>query len=157
MMTITSVAIRPACEADIPLIHRMEQACFSDPWEVESIAAALTMPHMQAWVAEQGEGTARELVGYVIGLFMTGESEVADLAVEPSLRGRGIGGMLLDQLLSHSRSQGVEKVFLEVRASNSAAQALYESRGFLEVGRRRAYYRNPVEDALLLRRDLAPS
>jgi ribosomal-protein-alanine N-acetyltransferase len=157
MKTLSAVTVRPARPEDIPIVHRMEQACFSDPWEEASIAAALSLPHMRAWVAEQGEGAGRELIGYVIGLFLGGESEVADLAVEPSARGRGVGKLLLDQLLSESQSEGAQKVFLEVRASNMAAQALYGSRGFEVVGRRKGYYRNPVEDALLLRRDFAPT
>jgi ribosomal-protein-alanine N-acetyltransferase len=157
-MTVAArVTVREATVADLPDVHRLEKACFSDPWDEASIAAALTLPHMRSWVAERGEGSGQEVVGYVIGLMLGPESEVADLAVAPEYRGQGIGGLLLDHLLLSSAREQVEVVFLEVRESNSSARALYRSRGFREVGSRRAYYRNPVEDALLLRRDIGPA
>jgi ribosomal-protein-alanine N-acetyltransferase len=85
------------------------------------------------------------------------EAEVADLAVAPAARRRGIGRALIDRLLSDLEREGVLAVFLEVRESNRAARALYESRAFHGVGRRRGYYRFPLEDALLLKRELGPT
>jgi ribosomal-protein-alanine N-acetyltransferase len=157
MTLLTSLTIRRATEADLPSIYRMEQASFADPWDEDAITAALTLPHMQTWVAERGDHVSRELVGFVIGLMLGAEAEVADLAVSPAMRGQGVGGFLLDFLLAGAAREGVASVFLEVRESNVAARALYVSRAFREVGRRRGYYRQPVEDALLLRRDLVPT
>ncbi len=157
MNASAGLTLRRAEERDLESIHRIEQACFSDPWELSSIVAALSLPHMQTWVAEQGEGADRRLVGYLIGLLIGSEAEVADLAVDPSVRRMGVGGQLLDCMLNEAPGRGVEVVFLEVRESNILARGLYASRSFREVGRRRGYYRDPLEDALLLRRDLAPS
>ena len=157
MTVVDAVTVRRGQVSDLVGIHRLEQACFSDPWEEESVAAALTLPHMQTWVAERDDGGERRLVGYVIGLMLGAEAEVADLAVDPAVQGQGVGGLLLDRLLGEARGQGVRAMFLEVRESNAAARGLYASRSFEVVGRRSGYYRHPAEDALLLRRDLVPA
>jgi ribosomal-protein-alanine N-acetyltransferase len=82
---------------------------------------------------------------------MADEAELATLAVAPEQRGRGIGGELLDRLLRAALDMGVRSVFLEVRASNEGAIALYRVRGYRHVGVRRQYYDRPPEDALVLR------
>jgi ribosomal-protein-alanine N-acetyltransferase len=79
------------------------------------------------------------------------EGEIANLAVAPDWRGRGIGALLLVTAITAARSRDATALYLEVRDSNDAARALYAAHGFLEVGRRRRYYRKPVEDALVLR------
>ena len=86
--------------------------------------------------------------------FVLDEGEVANLAVAPGLRRRGVGSTLLDAAIRESQSRGVSNLYLEVRESNQSARRLYASRGFDEVSRRKAYYRSPVEDALILRRTL---
>jgi len=75
--------------------------------------------------------------------------------VDPMVRRRGIGAMLLARMEEALTDVGVRSLFLEVRESNGAALGLYEARGFKPVGRRRAYYRVPVEDALVLKREIA--
>ena len=95
---------------------------------------------------EDPAGEARDIVAAVLD-----EAEVLNLAVSPSCRGLGVGGMLLDAALSEAAAAGATSVFLEVRESNVAARALYASRGFTEISRRSRYYRKPVEDALVLR------
>ena len=82
------------------------------------------------------------------------EAEIANLAVEPAARRSGAGRLLLDSALGEAAARGVRTVYLEVRESNEAARSLYASRGFDEIGRRRAYYAHPREDALVLRRRL---
>jgi [ribosomal protein S18]-alanine N-acetyltransferase len=74
--------------------------------------------------------------------------------VAPEVRGQGVGARLLDDALAAARRNGATAAYLEVRDSNAAARALYASRGFEQVGRRRNYYRKPVEDALVMRRVL---
>ncbi|HEY8104782.1 MAG TPA: ribosomal protein S18-alanine N-acetyltransferase, partial [Gemmatimonadales bacterium] len=96
-----------------------------------------------------------DVVGYLIAREAAGTGEILNLAVDPPRRRAGIARALLDAGLTVLRQRAVEEVFLEVRVSNAAAQALYHGAGFEEVGRRRAYYRNPVEDALVLRRALS--
>ena len=156
-----TIEIRVAQARDLPSIVAIEQASFSDPWTTDAFESALGMHRMSLLVAEdraeEGRGSGPTLVGYVVALLLGVEAEIADLAVTPPARRRGIGGLLLDRVVGDLAATGVGAVFLEVRESNSAARALYESRGFAAVGRRRAYYQHPVEDALILKRETGPA
>ena len=139
--------------ADIPTIAAIERRAFSDPWSERSFHDVLAHSRMYfACIREDGDGyTAPHVVGYVVAWFAGGQGEIANLAVDETARGRGLGAALLSAALDEARRQGTEEVFLEVRSSNMRARQLYESRGFVEVGRRRRYYRRPVEDAIILR------
>ena len=153
--------IRPAVDADVSAMVAIERASFSDPWTAAAIASTLRHDHMRVLVAEErgelgGDGAGRPL-GYVVAMIAGPEAEIADLAVSPDARRRGIGRALIDRLLADLAAMGVESVFLEVRESNHAARTLYASRAFQGIGRRRGYYRVPVEDALLLKRELGPT
>lgn len=143
--------IRPATIADIPAILVIEQASFADPWTLGAFRGMLSQPHVIGSVAES-EG---EVVGYTIAWAIGDEAELANLAVAPGRRGQGIGRLLLDALLALLDARGGANVFLEVRDSNEAAQALYRSRGFTAAGRRKDYYRKPTEDAVVMRRPRA--
>jgi ribosomal-protein-alanine N-acetyltransferase len=144
--------------------RRIEAQAFTDPWSRASFASLLGSPHVVFLVAEQSTapafsdapGARGEVAGYVVAWTVADEAEIANVAVAPSLRGRGFGGRLLDAALHEVERRGAGAVFLEVRESNVAARALYAARRFVEVGRRRAYYRRPQEDALVLRRDAHP-
>lgn len=94
------------------------------------------------------------IVGYLIGREVGGSGEILNLAVEPAFRRRGIARALLEAGLAALRRRGAGEVFLEVRVSNAAAQALYRQAGFRPVGQRPGYYRSPREDALVLRLEL---
>ena len=159
--TVGALQIRPAVEADIAAMVAIERASFSDPWTADAIASTLRFEHMRVLVAEErgelgGDGAGRPL-GSVVAMVAGPEAEIADLAVAPAARRRGVGRALIDRLLSDLVGEGVLAVFLEVRESNRAARALYESRAFQGIGRRRGYYRLPLEDALLLKRELGPT
>ena len=101
-------------------------------------------------VAEAAEG---RIVGYVVALDAADEGEILNLAVAPVMRRTGLGRALVHQILEALSDRGVRQVFLEVRESNAPARALYAALGFKEVGRRKQYYRRPVEDAIVLRLD----
>ena len=148
--------IRSARETDIPEVVEIERASFADPWSADSFLTSLRPERMHFLVAEESAGDAL-VIGYVIALMIGEEAEIADLAVTPHARRRGVGPMLLDRVASDLTSSGVRTLFLEVRESNVSAQRLYASRSFKPVGRRPRYYQSPVEDALILRRDLAPT
>ena len=139
--------IRSAVAADVSALMGIERRAFSDPWSEGSFREALTSPWTFGLVAETGRGVA----GYLIGREVAGTGEVLNLAVAPESRRRGIGGALLDAGLATFRRRKVDEVFLEVRESNISAQALYVGHGFRPVGQRASYYRNPREDALVLR------
>ncbi|HZS62051.1 MAG TPA: ribosomal protein S18-alanine N-acetyltransferase [Gemmatimonadaceae bacterium] len=148
-----AIVLRRAEKTDLDAVVAIERASFTDPpWSRESFTALVDSP--RAYFTVACEPPTGAVVGYVVAWFVVDEAEIANLAVAPDRRGRGVGSRLLDAALTEARLAGAIVVHLEVRDSNAAARALYDSRGFEAVGRRRRYYRDPVEDALLLRRDL---
>ncbi len=142
--------IRPATTADLDAVVRNESSSFSTPWSRHTFLSLLARHTVIFRVAEDDEG---ELIGHGIIWWVFDEAELANLAIAPSARGKGVGGSLLDVLLAEVALHGVLRVFLEVRKSNEAAHRLYRSRGFEAVGERRNYYVNPREDAIVLQLD----
>jgi ribosomal-protein-alanine N-acetyltransferase len=140
--------IEPATENDVAEIVEIERACFSDPWSSSAFTSALREAVVYFRVI-RAEG---RVAGYVVAWFVADEGEITNLAVAPAMRRRGLAAALLDETLHEAERRGVANVYLEVRDSNEGARALYASRGFDEVGRRRKYYRKPAEDAVVLRR-----
>jgi ribosomal-protein-alanine N-acetyltransferase len=142
--------LRPATESDLSQVVQIERACFADPWTEESFRRLLTGDSAIFQVIAYPPDL--KVAGYVIAFAIGEDAELLNIAVEPTFRGSGLAGQMLDALLIELGSRGVQAAFLEVRESNLAARALYGSRGFAEIGRRRNYYRRPVEDALVMRR-----
>ena len=142
--------LRPAQATDITEIVRIERTSFADPWSEDSFRRILAG---QAAIFQVVEVPPEKAVaGYIIAFSVGSDAEVLNVAVDPIHRGRGLAGQMLDSVLIQLGRSGVRTAFLEVRESNRAALALYGSRGFKEIGRRRNYYRRPVEDALVMRR-----
>ncbi len=142
--------IRPMQMSDVPQLAALEQLCFSDPWSAASIASELSNP-LSLWLVDEcGEG----VVGYVGSQSVPPEADLMNLAVAPAYRAQGIGRALLCRLQTLLHKQGITSLSLEVRVSNAPARALYDSLGFAEVGKRPRYYVNPIEDALILRKEL---
>ncbi len=148
-----SFPIRRASFADAAALAAIERRCFSDPWPLEGFREVLGMPGTVALVML---APGDEPCAYFLAREILGTAEVLNLAVVPERRGKGLGKALLDAGLAAVRARGGSEVFLEVRASNDLAQALYASRGFRREGRRRGYYRRPDEDALVLRLVMEP-
>ena len=140
--------IRPAELTDIPRVHAIEQVVFADPWSTQDFRDCITSDALFL-VAERGGGIA----GYVVALNAADEGDILNLAVAPPERRSGLGRDLVRYALEQLAARGVAHVYLEVRESNAPARTLYAAHGFKEVGRRREYYRRPVEDAIVLRRD----
>jgi len=145
--------IRSGVPADAPALVAIERRSFGDPWSEASFREALGASWSFGLVAEGAEG----IIGYLIAREVAGSGEILNLAVDPPQRRRGIALALLESGLTALRRRHAEEVYLEVRVSNAAAQTLYRRAHFVPVGRRRAYYRNPIEDALVLRRSLERS
>jgi ribosomal-protein-alanine acetyltransferase len=99
-------------------------------------------------------GANPTILGFLIARHLALEWELENIVVAPTARRGGIGKRLLRALLTTARKTDNSAVFLEVRESNSAARALYETAGFERIGRRYAYYTSPSEDAILYRRTL---
>ncbi len=144
--------LRPATEADLNQIVQIERASFADPWTEESFRRLLG--GHPAIFQVIGDPPDTRIAGYVIAFSVGEDAELLNVAVEATFRGRGLAGRMLDAVLFELSGRGVRTAFLEVRESNAAALALYGSRGFTEIGRRRNYYRRPIEDALVMRRVL---
>ena len=140
--------IRPMTAADVPSVAALEKLCFSDPWSVSSIASELDNP-LSLWLVWEEDGTAAAYLGVQR---VPPQADVMNVAVSPVLRRRGIARALFAEL--ERRLPEIEELFLEVRASNSGAIALYRTLGFEQVGRRPNYYLDPREDALILRKEL---
>ena len=144
------VVIRFAASADLARVVEIERASFSDPWSYTAFRSALSEVRINFHVATRDD----VVVGYAVSWCVIDEAELANLAVPPMSRGQRIGAALLDRAMADARDVGCVVMHLEVRESNAAARTLYESRGFTMVGRRKRYYREPVEDALILRAQL---
>lgn len=131
-------------------VAELEKLCFSAPWSANSIAHELTTDY-SFWLVAEDDGA---VVGYIGSQIVFPEADVMNVAVRPEYRRRGVGQILVEALSTHLRNIDCESLTLEVRASNAPAIALYEKLGFAQVGRRPNYYRNPKEDALILRKEL---
>lgn len=140
--------IRPMTAADVPSVAAMEKLCFSDPWSASSIASELDNP-LSLWLVWEEDGAAAAYLGVQR---VPPQADVMNVAVSPALRRRGIARALFAEL--ERRLPQIDELFLEVRASNSGAIALYRTLGFEQVGRRPNYYLDPREDALILRKEL---
>jgi ribosomal-protein-alanine N-acetyltransferase len=136
--------------ADLDVVMGIEQDSFSTPWSRASFLNLLGRGDAQLWVAVVNQA----VVAYSVVWYVASEAELGNLAVSPDWRRHGLGAWLLDWSIENARQRGVERMFLEVRVSNLAAQGLYERRGFVQVGLRRRYYRAPAEDARVMCLDL---
>jgi ribosomal-protein-alanine acetyltransferase len=140
------LAIRKLAASDVPavsaILHESPEAAL---WSSESLLQ-LASADPAAWVVDLNG----VLVGFLIGRIVADEFEILNMAVSRAHRRSGIGSKLLETALEFSTTAGSARAYLEVRASNGPAIALYARCGFAECGRRDRYYRDPVEDALLL-------
>ncbi len=121
-------------------------------WEAADYARLAEDPNGMLLVAENAAG---QVLGFAAAQRVAGEAELRNLAVEPGSQGRGVGRALLEEVKGRLRAAGVKSIYLEVRASNQRALALYYGAGYVLSGRRKDYYHCPSEDALILRRELS--
>ncbi|GAB4463087.1 MAG: ribosomal protein S18-alanine N-acetyltransferase [Anaerolineales bacterium] len=142
-----SVNIRRMTLDDLPAVVALDQMSFSLPWPERSFRFELTDNHAsRCWVAE-ADG---EIVGMLVAWLLVDEAHIATLATHPAYRRRGIARELLSRALREMAEEGAVTSFLEVRESNTAAQALYRQFGYEAVGRRKRYYKDTDEDAILM-------
>ena len=130
-------------------IAQLEKICFADPWSEKSIASELDNKLAFWLIAAEGDTVA----GYIGSQTVMDETDMMNVAVHPDYRRQGIAEALVNTLVENLKKMGSHCLTLEVRASNDPAISLYEKLGFREIGRRKNYYRNPREDALILRKE----
>lgn len=135
-------------ECHVAQVAQLEKLCFSDPWSENSVASELNNP-LSLWLVAEEDG---EVAGYIGSQTVMDESDMMNVAVHPEHRRRGIAEGLVLALAAALREKGSIYLTLEVRDSNVPAIALYEKLGFSQVGLRKNYYRNPREDARILRK-----
>lgn len=143
------IEITEMTTSHVAQIAELEKVCFSDPWSAKSIAAELDTTLSLWLVALDGD----VVVGYAGSQSVMGETDMMNIAVSPAYRRQQIGERLVTELVVRLKEKGSHSLMLEVRASNIPAQKLYEKLGFVLVGSRPKYYRNPREDALILRKE----
>ncbi|MBV9482440.1 MAG: ribosomal protein S18-alanine N-acetyltransferase [Acidobacteria bacterium] len=139
--------IRIATPADLPAIARLERLVDrAAHWSPDDYEAIFTegAPRRLVLVAANN----RALSGFVVARSVGAEWEIENIAVTPSLRRQGIASSLLGELIIRAQAEGAERIWLEVRESNSAACALYQSAEFIPSARRKGYYGDPREDAI---------
>ena len=139
--------IRPASREDLPAVVAIENQVYSTPWSEQSFAAELTHERSLFWVFQVDD----TVVGYQIGWKILEAYHLHNIALHRSWRGRGLAREVLDFLRIYVGRIAIRSIELEVRASNLAGLGLYRSFGFEAVGLRRRYYRQPTEDAVLMR------
>jgi ribosomal-protein-alanine N-acetyltransferase len=141
------LTIRKMTLEDIPAVIDLDQKSFSLPWPERSFRFEVTdNPASHCWVAEL-DG---KVVGMIVVWLLVDEAHVATLATHPDFRRQGVAKRLLSHGLLHLIEEGAQSSFLEVRESNLAAREMYRKFGYEEAGRRRRYYRDNDEDAILM-------
>ncbi len=147
--------LRPMQLSDLPAVLVMEETVFGDDaWPLSVFERDLANQHAAYVVMELVDGSVQperaELAGYAGYWLLEDETNLMNIAVAPGWQGHGLGEYLLLETLALMQQQGADVCTLEVRASNVRAQALYHKLGFQVEGRRRRYYQNNGEDALLM-------
>jgi ribosomal-protein-alanine N-acetyltransferase len=150
------VTWRPMEAADLAYVAALEAQIHAAPWTLGNFRDALNA----GYSAQVGEREGR-IVAFGVLMLGPGEAQLLNLSVVPDARRQSLGAALLARFVEDARRCGAEQMFLEVRAGNAAAIALYEAAGFARIARRAAYYPAtatlPAEDALVMRLALRPA
>lgn len=148
--TFDALAYAPMRVQDVDAVVALEQSVFPHPWTRNNFCDSLASGY-DAWVLHDQDGT---LAGYFLLMEVVDEAHLLDVAVAPERQGAGLGRYLLDKVAARARGMGVLSVLLEVRPSNERALDVYRRYGYVEIGRRRAYYpafEGKREDAIVMR------
>lgn len=130
---------RPMLEGDLDVVMQIEPTIYSHPWTRGNFLDSLHAGH-QAWVMMQNE----TMVGYAVVMIVLDEAHLLNMSIAAPFQKQGLGRQLLVSIINHAKLNGIANIYLEVRASNEAALALYQKMGFLQSSIRRGYY--PVDD-----------
>ncbi|KPK99433.1 MAG: hypothetical protein AMJ91_07850 [candidate division Zixibacteria bacterium SM23_73_3] len=147
---VEHITIERMGENDLEEVARLERLCFSDPWSKKSFEEELKHRFSIPLVVKCNT----RVIGYVCLWHLYDQMEIANFAISPEHRGKGIGKMMMERVLLEAKKRGCSSVMLSVRESNLSALSLYAKSGFIEVERRKNYYRHPTEDAIIMMRNL---
>lgn len=140
------IALRAMRPEDLLDVVAIERLCFGDRWNVQAFAGELENPASSYFVLTEEE----RVIGYAGYWLILDEAHITTIAVHPAAQRRYLGELLLAHLIAHAFQAGAKWLTLEVRVSNKGAQKLYEKYGFTGLGRRRGYYQDDGEDALVM-------
>ena len=143
---LENITIQRMTQDDIEEIARLEKSSFSDPWAKENFREELKHRFSIPLVVRSGQ----TIIGYICLWHIEDQMEIANFAVSPDLRRRGIGREMMERVLWEAGERGCRNLILSVRESNRPAIELYTSCGFEEAYRKRNYYRQPAEDAVIM-------
>jgi ribosomal-protein-alanine N-acetyltransferase len=135
---------------DIGQVLAIEQASFSMPWTRNLFLSEFRSSKVSSLLVALANTPVRTVAGYIVWWLVADEIHILNLAVAHAYRRRGIARKLVLAALKRGRGKGAKRAFLEVRASNSAAQKLYSQLGFTGISMRRNYYDEPIEDAVVM-------
>jgi len=146
------VNFRAAAEPDIDQLLEIEKQSFSMPWSKKMFLHELYLPFSYNRVAELKSDLS--IAGFIFCWLSPPEASIMSIAVKPDLRRRGLGAFILAKALHDLKERDTREAYLEVRPGNAAAQALYKSFGFVQVGLRPRYYTDTNEDAIVMKKEL---
>ncbi len=139
--------VRPIYMDDLEAIMEIEIAAFSTPWSLQAFKAELKDNEYARYVCLELDG---KVIGYMGLWFILDEGHITNVAIAPNYRGQNWGEFLMRSVMKKMMEEGMERMTLEVRASNSPAQSLYSRLGFSIAGVRKGYYADTGEDALIM-------
>jgi [ribosomal protein S18]-alanine N-acetyltransferase len=153
-MSVDGFRLRPMTGSDLATVHALDCASHLTPWSRGNFSDALAAGNLCLVIEQKGA-----VVAYAVLQLAAGEAELLTMAVAPSMRRRGVGRQLLEELLASASTYRAVSCWLEARVSNTAAIGLYRAAGFADCGWRKGYYQTDSgrEDALMMRRLLRPA
>jgi len=143
ILTLSDVALE-----DSNILIPIENACHSHPWSEKTLRSCIGGRYFGEKLSEE-----KNVLGFYVGEYIAGEATLMDICVDPTYQGKGYGKKLLNAFLDRCKQKNTVSVFLEVRASNTAAHLMYINSGFIEVARRTGYYPSEqgYEDAIVMK------
>lgn len=139
-------------QEDIPAVQLLENRAHSHPWSDDTLQSLFASPFVRTWMLE--DSSNRQALGFAVIQVVVDEASLLNIAIAPEQQGKGYGALLLQAVISEiTSSHKLHSVFLEVRAGNKPALALYERCGFVETGLRKNYYpaaNGKREDAVMM-------
>ncbi len=146
--------LTPEMSEQIQAVAEIERQIFSDAWNSTSLIQTLEQSHTYAVCAVESELASERVQGYLIVYQSFEEADIARIAVSPDARRLGVADALLETYWSYCKTHGITRILLEVRSSNKAAISLYRKHGFIQLGKRKDYYTKPLEDGIVMEKEL---